>query len=95
MCSFILMYLTRRRVNHRNNINLHIDIFMFQLSDFHDYATRGSLKNNEKLERAVILFNNITHWVQFMILGQHTPKKRAEAIVKFVDIARVSIHSNK
>jgi len=61
----------------------------FQLSDFHNYAVHGVLKDNEKLERAVFLFNNITHWVQCMVLDHHNVSDRAQAIVKFVEVAKV------
>ena len=60
-----------------------------QLSDFHKYAANGVLKENVKLERAVFLFNNITHWVQCMVLDHHKPSERAQAIVKFVEVAKV------
>ncbi|XP_076816522.1 RAS guanyl-releasing protein 2-like [Clavelina lepadiformis] len=58
------------------------------LSDFHNYAVHGAIKDNLKLERVVFLFNNITHWVQCMILDHHNPQERAVSIVKFVEIAK-------
>lgn len=65
--------------------------FLNQLSDFHNYAVNGVIKNNLKLERAVFLFNNITHWVQCMVLDHHNINDRALAIVKFVEVAKVSV----
>lgn len=62
-----------------------------QFEDFHKYAIQGTLKGNAKLERSVFLFNNITFWVQCMVLGQHTPQERAAIIAKFVTIAKVSL----
>ncbi|XP_078482474.1 uncharacterized protein LOC100175460 isoform X1 [Ciona intestinalis] len=58
------------------------------LSDFHNYAVHGAIKDNPKLERAVVLFNNITHWVQCMVLGHPKAQERAVAIAKFVEIAK-------
>ena len=63
--------------------------FLFQLSDFHSYVVHGVIKDNLKLERAVVLFNNITQWVQCMILDHHKPQERAQAIVKFIEISKV------
>nr|XP_039254145.1 RAS guanyl-releasing protein 1-like [Styela clava] len=56
--------------------------------DFHKYAIRATIKNNAKLERAVFLFNNITLWVQCMVLGQHTPQERASVITKYIKISQ-------
>ena len=39
----------------------------------------------------MVLFNNITQWVQCMVLDHHKPQERATAIVKFVEIAKVNI----
>uniref|UniRef100_H2YQA9 RAS guanyl releasing protein 3 n=1 Tax=Ciona savignyi TaxID=51511 RepID=H2YQA9_CIOSA len=58
------------------------------LTDFHNYAVHGAIKENPKLERAVVLFNNITHWVQYMVLGHHKPQERAVAFAKFVEVAK-------
>ena len=63
--------------------------FSLQLTDLHNYVVHGVIKNNVKLERAVVLFNNITQWVQCMILDHHKPQDRAQAIVKFIEIAKV------
>ena len=62
---------------------------MMQMPDFHNYAVHGVIKDNLKLERAVFLFNNITHWVQCMVLDHVKPQERAGAFVKFVEIAKV------
>ena len=65
-------------------------LFALQLKDLHSYVVHGMIKDNLKLERAVVLFNNITQWVQCMILDHHKPQERAHAIVKFVEIAKVN-----
>jgi len=57
------------------------------VTDYLEYAKRGSIKGILKLERAVVLCNNITHWVQCMILENHSAAERAAAISKFVAIA--------
>jgi len=62
-----------------------------QLKDLHSYVVHGVIKNNRKLERAVVLFNNITQWVQCMILDHHKAPERAQAIVKFIELAKVII----
>ena len=67
----------------------YVSFLWMQLSDFHNYAVHGAIKDNLKLERVVFLFNNITHWVQCMILDHHNPQERAVSIVKFVEIAKV------
>ena len=50
----------------------------------------GSLKDNAKLERSIALFNGLSQWVQCMVLCKTTPQQRADVIVKFINIAKVS-----
>lgn len=66
------------------------DDLLFQFEDFHNYAVRATIKSIARLERCVFLFNNITLWVQCMVLGQHTPQERAGVITKYIKIAQVS-----
>lgn len=53
----------------------------------------GSLEENINLENSVSLSNGLSQWIQYLILSLTSAKQRAEAIVKFVQVAKVS--SNK
>ncbi len=69
----------------RNNMKA----LCFQFSDFKNYAVTASLKENEKLERSIALFNGLSQWVQCMVLSKTTPQQRADVIIKFVNVAKV------
>ena len=50
----------------------------------------ASLKDNPKLERSIALFNGLSQWIQCMVLSKTTPQQRADVIVKFCNVAKVS-----
>uniref|UniRef100_A0A0N4ZS15 Phorbol-ester/DAG-type domain-containing protein n=1 Tax=Parastrongyloides trichosuri TaxID=131310 RepID=A0A0N4ZS15_PARTI len=57
-------------------------------NDLKNYVKTGKIDNTEKLQRSVALFNNISNWVQWMILSKNTAKGRAEMIEKVMEIAK-------
>lgn len=68
---------------------------MLQFLEFKHYAIHVTLKDNPKLERSISLFNGLSQWVQCMVLSRTTPQQRANIIVKFVNVAKVSILNTK
>ena len=75
----------------RHFLDVCILFSIFQFEDFKNYAVTASLMDNPKLERSIALFNGLSQWVQCMVLCKTTPQQRADVIVKFVNVARVSI----
>ena len=63
---------------------------LLQFNDFKMYAVHGALVDNPRLERSVALFNGLSQWVQCMVLSKTTPTQRAQIIVKFINVAKVS-----
>ena len=61
-----------------------------QFGDFKQYAVQGALVDNPRLERSIALFNGLSQWIQCMVLSKTTPTQRAQIIVKFINVAKVS-----
>ncbi|CAB3396647.1 unnamed protein product [Caenorhabditis bovis] len=69
----------------------HIDyrvLSRISITELKQYVKDGNLKNCPMLERSISVFNNLSNWVQCMILNKTTPKERAEILVKFVHVAK-------
>lgn len=64
--------------------------FLAQFSDYQDYAVQGTIRNNPRLERSIALFNSLSQWLQCMILSRTNPEQRAQVMVKFINVAKVS-----
>ncbi|XP_076359587.1 uncharacterized protein LOC143251995 isoform X3 [Tachypleus tridentatus] len=56
--------------------------------DIKTSAVKGTLQDNPKLERAISLCNDISKWIQCMVLSKSLPQQRADVIVKFVAVAK-------
>lgn len=48
-------------------------------------------KDTPRLEEAVAFHNGVTQWTICNIMKEFTPAKRAAVIVKFIDVALVSV----
>ncbi|EGT35949.1 hypothetical protein CAEBREN_31955 [Caenorhabditis brenneri] len=69
----------------------HIDyrvLSRISITELKQYVKDGHLKSCPMLERSISVFNNLSNWVQCMILNKTTPKERAEILVKFVHVAK-------
>ncbi|CAI5452516.1 unnamed protein product [Caenorhabditis angaria] len=69
----------------------HIDyrvLSRISITELKHYVKDGNLKRCPMLERSISVFNNLSNWVQCMILNKTTPKERAEILVKFVHVAK-------
>ncbi|XP_077336798.1 RAS guanyl-releasing protein 4-like isoform X1 [Lithobates pipiens] len=56
--------------------------------DYRSYTLQSSLREIPRLERSVSLCNNISQWVQLMILHRPTPQQRAEVFTKFIHMTQ-------
>ncbi|KJH47063.1 RasGEF domain protein [Dictyocaulus viviparus] len=63
----------------------HID---FKIVELKQYVKDGSPVNTPMLERSISIFNNLSNWVQIMVLSKTTPKERAVLVTKFVNVAK-------
>ncbi|PAV59833.1 hypothetical protein WR25_09956 [Diploscapter pachys] len=69
----------------------HIDFKMLSritIAELKRYVKDGNLKDTPVLERSISVFNNLSNWVQCMILSKPTPKERADIITKFVKVGK-------
>lgn len=69
----------------------HIDyrhLSRISITELKQYVRDGNVRNCPMLERSICVFNNLTDWVQCMILNKTSPKDRAEVLVKFVIVAK-------
>ncbi|CAJ0939871.1 unnamed protein product, partial [Mesorhabditis belari] len=69
----------------------HIDYKMLcrvPVAELKRYVKESSLSNTPILERSITVFNNLSNWVQCMVLSKTTPKERAEIITKFVNVGK-------
>ncbi|UMM36627.1 hypothetical protein L5515_008705 [Caenorhabditis briggsae] len=69
----------------------HIDyrvLSRISITELKQYVKDGHLRSCPMLERSISVFNNLSNWVQCMILNKTTPKERAEILVKFVHVAK-------
>uniref|UniRef100_A0A0N5C6P6 Ras-GEF domain-containing protein n=1 Tax=Strongyloides papillosus TaxID=174720 RepID=A0A0N5C6P6_STREA len=61
--------------------------------DLKNYVKTGKIDDIEKLQKSIALFNNISNWIQWMILSKNTAKSRAETIGKVTEIAKELLKS--
>ncbi|CAJ0582477.1 unnamed protein product, partial [Mesorhabditis spiculigera] len=69
----------------------HIDFKMLSripVAELKRYVKESSLANTPIMERSITVFNNLTNWVQCMILSKSTPKERAELVTKFINVSK-------
>ncbi|CAD6199535.1 unnamed protein product [Caenorhabditis auriculariae] len=69
----------------------HIDyrvLSRISITELKQYVKEGNLRSCPMLERSISVFNNLSNWVQCMILSKATPKERSEVLTKFVHVAK-------
>ncbi|CAI4223592.1 unnamed protein product [Auanema sp. JU1783] len=69
----------------------HIDykvLSRITIDELKKYIKEGNLQQTPLLERSISIFNNLTNWVQCMILSKLNPKERADIIIKFVNVGK-------
>ncbi|CEF63480.1 Guanine-nucleotide dissociation stimulator CDC25 domain and EF-hand domain and Protein kinase C-like, phorbol ester/diacylglycerol binding domain and EF-hand domain pair and Diacylglycerol/phorbol-ester binding domain and Ras guanine nucleotide exchange factor, domain-containing protein [Strongyloides ratti] len=62
-------------------------------NDLKNYVKTGKIDHIDKLQKSVALFNNISNWIQWMILSKNTAKSRSETISKVTEIAKELLKS--
>ncbi|KAK5968937.1 hypothetical protein GCK32_012884 [Trichostrongylus colubriformis] len=69
----------------------HIDykvLSRISIAELKRYVKDGSPANTPMLERSISIFNNLSNWVQIMVLSKTTPKERAVIVTKFVNVGK-------
>ncbi|VDP08466.1 unnamed protein product [Heligmosomoides polygyrus] len=69
----------------------HIDykvLSRISISELKRYVKDGSPANTPMLERSISIFNNLSNWVQIMVLSKTSPKERAVIVTKFVNVGK-------
>ncbi|XGW01911.1 hypothetical protein V3C99_014192 [Haemonchus contortus] len=69
----------------------HIDykvLSRISIAELKRYVKDGSPANTPMLERSISIFNNLSNWVQIMVLSKTTPKERAIMVTKFVNVGK-------
>ncbi|VDO63318.1 unnamed protein product [Haemonchus placei] len=69
----------------------HIDykvLSRISVTELKRYVKDGSPANTPMLERSISIFNNLSNWVQIMVLSKTTPKERAIMVTKFVNVGK-------
>ncbi|KIH46622.1 RasGEF domain protein [Ancylostoma duodenale] len=69
----------------------HIDykvLSRITIAELKQYVKDGSPANTPMLERSISVFNNLSNWVQIMVLSKTTPKERAAIVTKFVNVGK-------
>ncbi|VDM60848.1 unnamed protein product [Angiostrongylus costaricensis] len=69
----------------------HIDykaLSRISIIELKQYVKDGSPANTPMLERSISIFNNLSNWVQIMVLSKTTPKERALLVTKFVNVGK-------
>ncbi|KAK6053050.1 RasGEF domain protein, partial [Cooperia oncophora] len=69
----------------------HIDykvLSRISIAELKRYVKDGSPANTPMLERSISIFNNLSNWVQIMVLSKTTPKERAAIVTKFVNVGK-------
>ena len=65
-------------------------IIPLQFGEFAEYAHKVKLtKDTARLEEAVAFHNGVTQWTICNIMKEFTAARRADVIVKFIDVAQV------
>ena len=65
-------------------------IIPLQFGEFAEYAHKVKLaKDKARLEEAVAFHNGVTQWTICNIMKEFTAARRADVIVKFIDVAQV------
>uniref|UniRef100_A0A1I7XNA5 Phorbol-ester/DAG-type domain-containing protein n=1 Tax=Heterorhabditis bacteriophora TaxID=37862 RepID=A0A1I7XNA5_HETBA len=69
----------------------HIDfkvLSRISIAELKKYVKEGSLAGTPILERSISVFNNLSNWVQCMVLSKPTPKERADIVIKFINVGK-------
>ncbi|CAJ0590547.1 unnamed protein product [Cylicocyclus nassatus] len=69
----------------------HIDykvLSRITIAELKQYVKDGSPAKTPMLERSISVFNNLSNWVQIMVLSKTTPKERAAIVTKFVNVGK-------
>uniref|UniRef100_A0A0K0DBM3 Phorbol esters/diacylglycerol binding domain protein n=1 Tax=Angiostrongylus cantonensis TaxID=6313 RepID=A0A0K0DBM3_ANGCA len=69
----------------------HIDykaLSRISIIELKQYVKDGSPANTPMLERSISIFNNLSNWVQIMVLSKTTPNERALLVTKFVNVGK-------
>ncbi|GMR59674.1 hypothetical protein PMAYCL1PPCAC_29869 [Pristionchus mayeri] len=74
-----------------SNSLTHIDFKILSritIAELKKYVREGKLREAPVLERSITIFNNLSNWVQCMVLSKPTPNERAEIVTKFVKVGK-------